>query len=51
MTCMKFVISLFLVVVVTCEAETAPLPQIRQNGAVKQFFVDDKPNSSIIRNQ
>ncbi len=43
MTCMKFVISLFLVVVVTCEAETAPLPQIRQNGAVKQFFVDDKP--------
>ena len=24
-------------------AQTAPLPQIRQNGAVKQFFVDDKP--------
>ena len=43
MTCMKFVISLFLVVVVTCEAQTAPLPQIRQIGAVKQFFVDDKP--------
>jgi len=43
MTCMKFVISLFLVVVVTREAQTAPVPQIRQNGAVKQFFVDDKP--------
>ena len=43
MTCMKFVISLFLVIVVTCEAQTSPLPQIRQNGAVKQFFVDDKP--------
>jgi purine nucleoside phosphorylase len=43
MTCMKFVISLFMVIVVTCEAQTAPLPQIRQNGAVKQLFVDDKP--------
>ena len=43
MTCMKSVISLFLVIVVTCEAQTVPLPQIRQNGAVKQFFVDDKP--------
>ena len=27
----------------TGETQTAPLPQIRQNGAVKQFFVDDKP--------
>ena len=25
------------------EAQTAPLPQIRQNGAVRQFFVDNKP--------
>jgi Domain of unknown function (DUF5597)/Beta-galactosidase len=40
---MKFVISLFLCAAVTCEAQTAPLPQLRQNGAVKQFFVDDKP--------
>ena len=40
---MKFVISLFLCAAVTCEAQTAPLPQIRQSGAVKQFFVDDKP--------
>jgi hypothetical protein len=40
---MEFVISLFLCAAVTCEAQTAPLPQIRQNGAVKQFFVDDKP--------
>ena len=43
MAYMKFVISLFLCAAVTCEAQTAPLPQIRQNGAVKQFFVDDKP--------
>ena len=40
---MKFVISLLLCAAMTCEAQTAPLPQIRQNGAVKQFFVDDKP--------
>ena len=39
----KFLISLLLFAAVTCEAQTAPLPQIRQNGAVKQFFVDDKP--------
>jgi hypothetical protein len=25
------------------QAQTAPLPQIRQNGAVKHFFVDGKP--------
>src|SRR5437879_6549791 len=43
MAYMKFVISLFLCAAVTCEAQTAPLPQFRQNGAVKQFFVDDKP--------
>ena len=43
MAYMKFVISLFLCAAVTFEAQTAPLPQLRQNGAVKQFFVDDKP--------
>ena len=43
MGCMKFVICLFLCAAVTCEAQTAPLPQIRPNGEVKQFFVDDKP--------
>jgi hypothetical protein len=39
----RFLISLFLFSVAACEAQTAPLPQIRQNGAVKQFLVDDKP--------
>ena len=39
----NWVMLLFLSAAVTCEAQTAPLPQIRQNGAVKQFFVDDKP--------
>ena len=43
MAYMKFGISLLLFAAVTCEAQTFPLPQIRQNGAVKQFFVDDKP--------
>ncbi len=43
MAYMKFVISLLLFAAVTCESQTVPLPQIRQNGAVKQFFVDDKP--------
>ncbi len=43
MAYMKFVISLLLFAAVTCEAQTVPLPQIRQNGTVKQFFVDDKP--------
>jgi hypothetical protein len=36
-------ISLSLVAAASCEAQTAPLPQIRQNGAVKQLFVDNKP--------
>ena len=39
----KLVMVLFLSAAVTCEAQTVPLLQIRQNGAVKQFFVDDKP--------
>ncbi len=39
----KLLISLFLFTAVICEAQTAPLPQIRQNGSVKQFFVDNKP--------
>jgi hypothetical protein len=42
MAYVKFLISLFLCAV-ACEAQTAPLPQIRQSGSVKQFFVDDKP--------
>ena len=43
MAYMKSVFSLLLCAVVICEAQTSPLPQIRQNGAVKQFFVDDMP--------
>src|SRR3954453_20220075 len=43
MACTKLMMILFLSAAVTCEAQTAPLPQIRQNGAVKQFFIDDKP--------
>src|SRR3954452_24322479 len=43
MAYMRLAISLLLCAAVTCEAQTAPLPQIRQNGAVKQLFVDDKP--------
>src|SRR5437763_14116725 len=39
----KLVMVLLLCAAVTCEAQTAPLPQIRQYGSVKQFFVDDKP--------
>src|SRR6266487_3043179 len=43
MAYIKSVFSLLLCAAVTCEAQTAPLPQIRQNGSVKQFFVDDRP--------
>ena len=43
MICLKFLISLFLFAVLSCEAQTVSLPQIRQNRMVKQFFVDDKP--------
>ena len=43
MACTKLGMVLFLCAAVICEAQTAPLPQIRQNGAVKQFFVDGKP--------
>jgi GH35 family endo-1,4-beta-xylanase len=39
----KRLISLLLFAAVTCEAQTAALPEIRQNGAVKQLFVDNKP--------
>jgi beta-galactosidase GanA len=35
--------TLLLCATVCAMAQTAPLPQIRQNGAVKQFFVDNKP--------
>jgi hypothetical protein len=43
MACTKLGMVLFLCAAVICEAQTAPLPQIRQNGAVKQFLVDGKP--------
>src|SRR5436305_7325946 len=43
MASMKFMISLFLCAAVMCQAQTAPAPQVRQNGSVKQFFADDKP--------
>lgn len=36
-------IALFLCASLSCEAQTVSLPQIRQNGVVKQLFVDDKP--------
>ena len=39
----KFLFPLLLFIAWTCEAQTIPLPQIRENGGVKQFFVDDKP--------
>src|SRR3954466_590335 len=38
----KYVV-LFLTAIVTCVAQSGPLPQIRQNGPVKQLFVDGKP--------
>jgi len=39
----KRLISLLLFAAVTCESHTAALPEIRQSGAVKQLFVDNKP--------
>jgi hypothetical protein len=36
-------IPLFLFATVSGESQTNALPQIRQNGAVKQLFVDNKP--------
>ncbi len=43
MSYLKFLISLLWFMALICAAQTAPLPQIRQSGVVKQFFVDDKP--------
>src|SRR3954452_12486066 len=43
MSKLKNLISLLLFTAVATAAQTAPLPQIRQNGAVKQIFVDGKP--------
>ena len=43
MSYLKFLSSLLLFAALSSEAQIAPLPQIRQNGAVKQLFVDDKP--------
>src|SRR5271163_632190 len=39
----KVRICLILFAWISCKAQNAPLPQIRQNGEVKQFFVDGKP--------
>jgi len=39
----KLLIATILCVAGYCTAQTAPLPEIRQNGAVKQFFVDGEP--------
>src|SRR5438270_7975895 len=39
---LKHLISLLLFAALASAAQTAPLPQIRQNGAVKQMFVDGK---------
>src|SRR6266545_7472941 len=43
MIALRFVISLVFLAVSTAAAQTARLPQIRQNGAVKQLFVDNRP--------
>ena len=43
MSYLKFPTSLLCFTALICAAQTAPLPQIRQSGVVKQFFVDDKP--------
>ena len=37
------ILTVLLCTIPSVPAQTAPLPQIRQNGAVKHFFVDDKP--------
>ncbi len=39
----KLLIPFLLFAAANGQSQTAPLPQIRQNGAVKQFFVDNKP--------
>ena len=44
MSNIRFSLPLLLVGVASCYGQTAaPLPQIRQNGAVKHFYVDNKP--------
>lgn len=40
---LTFLIPLLLLASSNSGAQTAPLPQIRQNGAVKQLFVDNQP--------
>src|SRR5690349_9143391 len=40
---LSFFILLLLLASSNSGAQTAPLPQIRQNGAVKQLFVDNQP--------
>src|SRR5689334_1134563 len=39
----KPLLSLVLLAAAHAWAQTSPLPQIRQNGTVRQLFVDDKP--------
>ena len=39
----KFVLPLLLFACATCQAQVTPLPEIRPNGEIKQFFVDGKP--------
>ena len=41
--CLTLLIPLLLLASSNSGAQTAPLPQIRQNGAVKQLFVDNQP--------
>ena len=37
------IVTPLLLSALTCGAQISRLPQIRQDGAVKQFFPDDKP--------
>jgi len=43
MITLRFHIPFVLLAASTATAQPAPLPQIRQNGAVKQLFVDNRP--------
>lgn len=43
MTFPRLLTLLMLVAAASTSAQTGPLPQIRQNGAIKQLFVDNKP--------
>ena len=43
MNCLKLAILLLLSAALNGQAQKVSLPHIRQNGEVKQLFVDDKP--------